>query len=127
MRRMQRILTNVVLSATLIALCFSVSMPVFSQGGFGVIAGKVTDPTGASVPNAKIRAINIETNAKNEVTSSANGDYQILQLLPGRYRLQVEAAGFKLLERPDIQVQVSDRVTLDVALEIGEITETVTV
>ncbi|MCI0620540.1 MAG: carboxypeptidase-like regulatory domain-containing protein, partial [Acidobacteria bacterium] len=127
MRRMKRMPTSVVLSATLIALCLGLTMPVFSQGGFGVIAGKVADPTGASVPNAKIRAINIETNAKNEVTSNASGDYQILQLLPGRYRLQVEAAGFKLLERPDIQVQVSDRVTLDVALEIGEITETVTV
>lgn len=115
---------------TLISLCFmalALCSAAYGQGGFGAIAGRIIDPSGAGVPGAKIIVTNPATNLKVEAAANENGDYQVLQLLPGSYDLQVEANGFKKLSRRGIKLQVSDRITLDLTLELGEVTETVTV
>lgn len=111
-------------------LCFvflAISAPAFSQGGFGTIAGRVLDPNGGLVPKAALRATNIDTGISAEATSDGTGLYQFVQLIPGRYNVRAEAPGFKRLERKDIRVQVADRVTLDLTLEVGAPAETITV
>lgn len=101
---------------------------VYGQGGgFGQIAGQVADPSGNAIVGAKITATNTQTSVKSETVSTETGDYQILQLTPGLYNIDVEATGFKTLQRPNLQVQVADRLEINLPLEVGLGTETVTI
>lgn len=99
----------------------------FGQGGFGTISGRVTDASGSTVPNANVQATNVETNQKYDTTSDASGIYQLLQLRPGSYDLQAVASGFKRLEQKGLRLQVSDRLSIDLALSVGGTTDTITV
>lgn len=110
--------------------CFALlclPLTLYGQSGFGSIAGKVADPSGAIIVGAKVTATNIATNVKIEHSTNALGDYQLLQLPPGNYHVEVGAAGFKTLKRSGVVVQVGDRITLNLAMEVGEISETVNV
>src|SRR5258708_3486367 len=111
----------------LISALFVSSIALYSQGGFGTIAGRVVDQNGGVVPAAILRVTNTDTGLNSQVTSDATGSYQFLQLLPGRYDVSAEAAGFKKLERKGIRVQVADRISLDLLLEVGALSESVTV
>jgi hypothetical protein len=103
------------------------ALTVYSQGGLGTVRGTVTDRTGAVVPGAKIAVTNVETNLRTEAQSDSSGVYQVFQLRPGIYELAVEAAGFKRLSRQGILVQVADNLTVDLSLEVGGLSESVTV
>ena len=109
----------------LILLCLSLT--VFGQGGTGAINGRVIDPAGAAVVGAKVTVTNIATNATKEITSNNEGLYQALLLSPGDYNILVEAQGFKKLERPKVTVQVADKLSIDLKLEVGQFGETTTV
>ena len=109
-----------------ILFLLSLSVVVFAQGGSGSIAGQVTNPNGEVIPGAKITATNVETNIKAEAVSGDSGTYQLPQLSPGRYTVEVESAGFKKFLRT-ITVQVSDRLTIDFPLELGDVSETVSI
>ncbi len=91
------------------------------------ITGIVTDPTGAVVPNAKVTATNIATNTVQSGQSNAEGQYRILDLLPGQYKVQAEAQGFKTFIQSEIALQVADIVTLNIKLELGAVTQQVEV
>ncbi len=93
----------------------------------GIITGRVTDTTGAIVPGVTVVATNLQTNTKAETTSTGDGTYTLPYLLPGTYSLGAEASGFKKLIRSGIEIRVSDRVNLDLLLEVGAVQETVTV
>jgi hypothetical protein len=95
--------------------------------GFGVIAGKITDPSGAVIAGANITATNSDTNTRVTAVSNGEGVYQVFQLIPGRYSLQAEAAGFKTLKREGVTVQVSDRLSIDLKLELGQTREVVSI
>jgi hypothetical protein len=110
-----------------LVLAFIVGPPVLGQAGFGSISGRVTDPSGAVVSGAKVYITNIATNTRAETTSNNEGYYQIFQLIPGMYKLEVEAANFKKLEQTKIQVRVADKLALDLQLEIGQVGEVVNV
>ena len=99
----------------------------FSQGGFGTISGRITDAAGGVVPGATVQATNPETGLNASGKTDGSGTYQLLQLPPADYDLRVEAQGFKKLERKGIKVQVADRITLDLAVEVGAASESVTV
>jgi hypothetical protein len=93
----------------------------------GTILGRVTDPSGAVVPGAKLTVTNEETNAAVDVSSNAEGNYVAPFLLPGKYKIGVGATGFRQILRQGIIVQVNDRLTLDFALQVGAVGEVVTV
>src|SRR5882762_7547901 len=105
-------------------VCTSV---IYGQVGFGLIAGRVADPSAAVVPNAKITVTNDATGIKTETRSNGEGDYRVLQLQPGKYTLAVEAEGFRKVERRGILLQVDDRLTVNIALEVGTEAQTVMV
>ncbi len=113
----------IVLILPLLVLCAS----VYAQAGFGVIAGRVTDPSGAIIVGANVAATNVDTNVRTATASNSNGDFQLLQLIPGRYRIEAEAPGFKTLKREGITVQVADRLTIDLALTLGQNVEVVSI
>jgi hypothetical protein len=114
--------------AVLIFICLlTVSLKAYGQTGFGTIAGQVTDPSGAAVPGAKVTVTNVDTNVSRGADTNATGYYEIMQLMPGPYALRVEMTGFKTLQRSGIKLQVADRLTIDLQLQVGETRETVTV
>jgi hypothetical protein len=98
-----------------------------AQEARGSLSGTVTDPTGAAIPAAKVTARNSATNASLTVGSSTTGDYTILDLDPGLYTVTVEANGFKTLVRNNIEVREGVRLGLDLPLEVGNASQTVTV
>jgi hypothetical protein len=117
-----------------ISLCLICLLAVFSLTGKvraqetrGSITGRVTDATGAVVPNAQMTATNLDTNISSNAAANGEGVYTIQYLLPGRYRLTVEASGFKKLVRENIELQIGDRVGLDLQVETGAVSDTVTI
>ena len=98
-----------------------------AQTPTGQITGRLLDPAGAVVPNGKITAINNETGVKTPTVSNGEGNYQVRNLIPGMYRLEVEAAGFKHYIRQGIELRVGDVLSIDIAMEVGGVAETVTV
>ena len=109
---------------TMICLATAVA---WSQEFRGSISGLITDQQGALVPGAKVIATQIETNARSETESSGEGRYTLPFLTPGSYKLGVEAAGFKHFMREGLRVSTNEHTALDVSLEIGQASETVTV
>jgi hypothetical protein len=97
------------------------------QSPFGRINGRVADPTGASVPNAVVAATNIGTNVPVSAKTNGDGNYALVDLNPGQYRLTVTVPGFKKFDRGPIEVRVGDILDIPVKLEVGAQTETVTV
>ena len=93
----------------------------------GGIQGRVTDPSGASIPGVQISVKNLETGVKNGTATNEEGNYQVPFLLPGNYSVTAEHAGFKKASRNDVRVATSLQVTADFALEIGAASDTVTV
>src|SRR3989441_905190 len=111
---------------TIGALCF-VPLSAPAQEARSTILGRITDQTGGVIVGATVEAANTDTGVRSSAQASANGDYLLPFLIPGPYALTVEAPGFKKLVRPQVQVRVDQHITIDMALEIGQATESVQV
>jgi hypothetical protein len=99
----------------------------FSQGN-GSIGGTVKDQNGGVVPGAAVTVANEAQALRQSATTSPEGTFVFAQLPPGVYTLTVEASGFKTTENSNVVLPVASRVNVgDVILEIGSLTETVTV
>jgi outer membrane receptor protein involved in Fe transport len=95
--------------------------------GHGTISGTVTDPSGGRIPGVTVTATDMETGAVATSLSSDEGLFRFVRLRPGVYVVEAELTGFKRLSRPNVKVDVAGHVTLDLRLEVGEISETVSV
>lgn len=100
---------------------------LWAQSDRGTITGTVTDASGAVIPGVEVTATNVETGIKTTATSNHVGLYSILNLPVGRYAVSFNKQGFKMLERPAITLAVAQVAQLDVKLEVGATSETVTV
>jgi hypothetical protein len=98
-----------------------------AQESRGTISGRVTDPSGAAVPGAKIEAYNADTNVALRTTSNETGNYQLPFVVPGNYKIVAEHPGCKKLERAGIRVSTASEVSVDLKLEIGVTSESMTV
>src|SRR5436309_15588813 len=98
-----------------------------AQEGRGLIIGQVTDPQGAVVPNATGTAVREGSQQKYTAQTNSSGDLSIPYLQPGVYTVLVEAAGFKKALRTAVTVDVAGKVNLNIALDIGSISKTVTI
>jgi Carboxypeptidase regulatory-like domain/TonB dependent receptor-like, beta-barrel len=111
----------------------AVSIAFFSIGisaqtaNTGSITGVVKDQNGAAIPGATVKLINTGTNVERTATSNDNGVYELSQVVPGTYRLEVEAANFAKYVQESVTVNVLSRVTLDPELKPAGTTEQVTV
>ena len=109
-------------------LCILASSPtVLGQGNFGSITGGVYDATGAVIPGVRITAIGLETGLQLSTETTTVGSYLIPNLPNGEYRVTVTATGFKTFTRQPVIVSTGTVTTVDATLEIGDVTETVTV
>ncbi len=103
-------------------------VPVLSQAqGLGSIAGRITDPEGASVPNAKVTAVQVGTGFSRAAMSDSEGLYVIPSLQPATYDLTVEAAGFGTSKESGIILLADQTLTVNFGLKLGTTTEVVTV
>ncbi len=105
----------------------AVGLAAYGQEFRGSILGRITDPSGAVVPGAKVTVAHEETGVAVEARSNEEGNYNVPFLLPGRYTVTIEAAGFRRGVRPGIVVQVNDKITVEFRLELGPTTEALTV
>src|SRR6266852_5728624 len=78
----------------------------------GSITGRVTDPSGATVPGSQVTVTNSATNVSSSVTTNEDGVYSVLYLAPAQYTVMAEMKGFKKLLRT-VEVRVGDKLTLD--------------
>ncbi len=88
--------------------------------------GVVTDAHGAAVPTAAIKIVNTDTSATRASISNDRGEYEVVQVPPGRYKLTVEKPGFRL-HVTEVVLQTNTPATLDVRLEVGAVSETISV
>jgi hypothetical protein len=106
---------------------FLLASAAFAQSDRGTITGTISDPAGAVIASASIEARNTATGALYPTASSGTGNYTIAQLPAGTYDLSVTVAGFKKYVRQGLQVEVAETARIDVALEVGSSTESITV
>src|SRR5579864_8309755 len=109
------------------ACLFLFSTAAFGQGDRGTITGTITDQQGAVIANATIEATNVETGALYPGTSTAAGVYTLSQLPVGTYEVTVTVPGFKKFVRQGLRVEVAQTLGIDIALEVGVTSESVTV
>ncbi len=110
----------------LLITIFFCSVPVRAQYRAG-IQGVILDPQGAVVQGAALTLTSKETNISKNATSDSSGVYNFLNLAPGHYTLTVEKAGFTQKTLEDVVVTTEQTQSVNVSLEIGEVTQSVTV
>ena len=111
----------------LLSIVFIIAAPGFAQEFRGAISGRVTEGSGAAVPNATVIITNSATNSSTTATTNESGEYTALYLTPGQYAVSIEAKGFKKSQRSGVEVRIGDKLTFDVALEVGEVREVVNI
>ena len=97
-----------------------------AQESRGSLTGTVTDPNGAALPGATVEIRNVETNVANTANTNDEGAYSFPLLNPGRYTLTVTVQGFANATRENIEIRVSEKITLDVPMSVTGVGETVT-
>ena len=100
---------------------------LFAQGVTGTITGVIKDPNGAMIPGAHVVARNAGTNAETAVNTDPTGFYKIVNLVSGSYVLEVEAQGFRKTVTSAQRLGASEVLRMDISLEVGQVTEVVTV
>jgi len=108
-------------------MALTLVLPLTAQSGRGVITGLVTDPSGGIVSSAEVVATSQTNGVETGATTTHTGVYRMPYLPPGIYRISASAQGFKTAVKENVEVFVTQTVTANFTLEVGEITESVTV
>jgi hypothetical protein len=116
-RKLILLLCSMVLSAT----------SMWAQAVYGTIVGTVTDATGAAVANAKITITDTGRDVTQNTTSNESGNYSQRFLIAGKYRIRVESEGFKASVQDNVLVSVDTEIRVNIALELGAVSQTVEV
>lgn len=109
----------------LILVLFSV--PGRTQTTFGSVAGTIIDASGAAVPNARVTITNEATNIQQHVLTNSSGVFNLPDVQPGTYDVQVDATGFQLQKRTGIVLYAHNTVNVDMTLAVGQTQTTVQV
>ena len=113
--------------ASFAMLCLCVSSAHGQSAGTGALTGTVTDPSGGAVAGATVTVTNLGTNQSREDKTGPAGDYKFSFLPPGNYRLKFTAQGFKTAEIASVTVITTETATANQVLQVGAVTESVTV
>jgi hypothetical protein len=113
---------------SLLALsCLTLSSGLSAQSTFGAITGKVGDPSGAIISNAKVEVINQETNESRQAITSNTGEYLFLNVDPGVYTIKVTADQFAQTEDKNVVVQARQTTRSDILMPVKGVQQTVVV
>src|SRR5712692_5257681 len=110
-----------------LVLCFLVGVRAFAQMETATLSGVINDPKGAVVPDVEVTATRIETGTSVTTKTNGAGIYFFTGLLPGHYHLMIRKPGFKEIAIKEFQLYVQDKLEQNFSLEIGSVSETVTV
>jgi outer membrane receptor protein involved in Fe transport len=108
-------------------LALALGNPALAQRTTGTLRGQVLDPSGAVVATAQVTATNQDTGVSLSMATTSAGTYDFPSVLPGRYRVAVEAAGFKKYVKTDVPVLADQDNVADAKLDLGTTTQTVEV
>src|ERR1700730_2567170 len=97
-----------IVPALLLLFFSSYATVLRAQSINGSISGRVTDPSKAVIPDAKVAVINVGTNVRYEGATNGTGEYYLTNLPPGSHRIEIEKTGFKTLIKPDVILHVQD-------------------
>jgi hypothetical protein len=114
------------LALTLLLVLFVPAL-LAQSAGTSAVAGTVTDPSGAAIPNVTVTITNNGTGQSRTATTGTDGSYRFNLLQPGDYKASFAAAGFKTGEVASVTLNVTETAQLDRALEVGTQSEQVTV
>ena len=106
-------------------LLLAVTIGVQAQTSTGEVNGTVSDPNGSGLPGAMVKLISQSTKIETEVKANDNGYFTIVNVKPGSYVLRIEAPNFKGVESAPFNVGVSETVSQNVTLTVGQVSETV--
>ena len=107
------------------ALLVSLAGTAFAQQG--QINGVVTDSSGGVIPGATVAAIESATGLRTDTVTGANGRYSLPSVRPTTYEIRAELTGFKTVRRTGITLQANQNLTVNITLELGDLSETITV
>jgi len=113
--------------AVTLALFLAMVSPGYSQVEKGRFVGRITDPQGAVIPEAQVKATNIGTNITQEAVTNGTGEFVITPVSAGQYKLTVTASGFQTITTSVIEVNVGQIVREDLTMNVGTSTTTVEV
>jgi len=114
-------------SSVLVFLCLALAPALWAQKDAGAIVGLVQDSSGAVVTGAKVTVTDVDRGTELTLRTNGAGEYVASPLRIGRYRVMVEKQGFKKEVAGPVQVNIQDRIAVDLKLQTGSATETVTV
>ena len=126
-RRQRLRLALAVCVSAFMTLMSAAIQPASAQEFRGTVTGTVTDPGGLPLPGATVTAVNTTTNETATAVTSGDGLYNLPFLKPGLYTLTVELEGFRKHTQEKVQLEVGSTITLAIQMQIGSISETVTV
>ena len=109
------------------ALFAASSLLCAQTSGTGAISGAITDPTAAMLVGAQVKVTDVATGFTRTSQSNDRGLYLVSLLPPGHYSLEVTKQGFKVASSADVQVIVAETTVLNIRMETGAVTETITV
>jgi len=117
-----------ILSVVAVFLLALLALPtVRAQVAGGTLSGTVTDPSGATVPNATVEIKAVSTGILRTVTTDASGFYAVPNLLPGAYEVTGSASGFSKVVISGTSITVGAQQVLNIKLEVGQVTQTIEV
>ena len=110
-----------------VMLLLALASTGYAQVTAGAIRGMLSDPTGAVIPAAEVRATNLATGVLNSTQTTGAGVFVLGNLPVGDYRVEAESPGFRSFAQEPVHVATASTTNLNIGLEVGEVTETVTV
>jgi hypothetical protein len=118
---MQRVLV------TMLLICAIAGQVLRGQSTFGTILGTITDQQGKVVPGVEVTLTEQNTNIARNSSSNEQGNYEFLNLVPGMYQIRAVRTGFKAFAQAAIALGARQTVRVDAMMEVGTVTESVTV
>ena len=109
----------------LLAIVFCVA--ALAQVPTGTISGVVTDESGAVIPNASVAVVDTARGTNRALITDGAGQWAANSIIPGTYTVRASAMGFRTIERPGVIVEVGQTIRIDLVLQAGEQTQTITV
>ncbi len=108
----------------LLAVCVNTTV---AQSTFGSMLGTVKDASGNVIPNATVKITNVDENTSRTVTTNNNGDYEAVNMKPGRYHIEVTASGFQPFKTSEVALVARQTLRVDASLSAGQVTAQVDV